>query len=801
MIRRLAPRAGVALVIVALLLLAALGTALPAAAAVGPKWQIESMANTTAAPGSELTFTVQVRDDGDEDLPLSQGGDAENCVAGAPPPANPAKCYRLHAEFPAGMKPVRAVYASGSPGTLGACASPVAQAVTCSVPMNDKVFAVKNGPADQFYITVKVAKEAEGKTPSATFEVAGAEAGSASTVDPTLVTKAEPQFGVDAFDTLARADLSGAPSTQAGSHPQAQITWIDQATRSERPLYANGEVFPVEPMRDTAVDLPPGFVGNPSVGGRCTASELGGDNILAVAPDCPPDSQLGRVYLMLDSAGVQAGYPYIFTADPLYNMVPPPGAGARFGFNILGTVIVFDARLHQLPDGHWTLAVTSAQTTTAVGVPKLQTEFWGVPASPEHEFDRACAGGGAPRGGQPSCPSNAPREETFFRMPTSCTEAGKGLPWSVHLDSWWKPGATLPGGAPDLSDPDWKSLAIESHQPPGYPFSLEPSIFPVGYSGPTEWGAPVGTEGCEEVPFEPTPRLQPTTPAADSPSGLHFEIQMPQHGLNEPGAIAESDLKAVSVKLPEGFASNASSTEGLSSCSAARIGLKSAVGQTPAVFSGGPQSCPDSSKVGSVEIETPLLTEEESEAERPLHGAVYLAAQHENPFGSLLALYLVVEDPRSGTILKLPGEVKADAKTGQIETIFENNPQLPFSRLQTEFFPGPRAVLKTPSTCGTYHAQVTLIPWSGNPPQSFSEPIEINSGPGGSCPTNGFEQKLSAGTANPLAGAFSPFSLELSREDGTQELAGLSATLPEGLLAKLAGIPYCPDSVLASSDG
>ena len=41
---------------------------------------------------------------------------------------------------------------------------------------------------------------------------------------------------------------------------------------------------------------------------------------------------------------------------------------------------------------------------------------------------------------------------------------------------------------------------------------------------------------------------------------------------------------------------------------------------------------------------------------RTLDGSVYLAKPFDNPFDSLLAIYLVIEDPRSGTIAKLAGQ-------------------------------------------------------------------------------------------------------------------------------------------------
>ena len=53
--------------------------------------------------------------------------------------------------------------------------------------------------------------------------------------------------------------------------------------------------------------------------------------------------------------------------------------------------------------------------------------------------------------------------------------------------------------------------------------------------------------------------------------------------------------------------------------------------------------------------------------------------------------------------------------------------------------------------------------------------------------------RVEIGTLEPEAGAYSPFTLKIARDDGTQRITGIDTTLPRGLLAKLAGIPYCPD--------
>ena len=80
------------------------------------------------------------------------------------------------------------------------------------------------------------------------------------------------------------------------------------------------------------------------------------------------------------------------------------------------------------------------------------------------------------------------------------------------------------------------------------------------------------------------------------------------------------------VTLPQGVSLNTSAASGLEGCSESQIGL----------HANEPAHCPDASKVGTAKISTPLL-------EDPLEGALYIAKQNANPFGTLLAGYLVAE--------------------------------------------------------------------------------------------------------------------------------------------------------------
>jgi hypothetical protein len=219
------------------------------------------------------------------------------------------------------------------------------------------------------------------------------------------------------------------------------------------------------------------------------------------------------------------------------------------------------------------------------------------------------------------------------------------------------------------------------------------------------------------------------------------------------------------------------------------------------MFDGAPASCPAASKLGTVQIDTPLI-------DHPLKGAVYLGEQANNPFNSLLALYISVEDPRSGTTIKLAGHPVPDPATGRLTVSFKDNPQLPFEEMRVNMFSGPRAALKTPVTCGEFASGALLTPWSA--PQGASVErfdvfaIERGTG-GGPCLKSAAEapnaQSFGAGTADPTAAAYTPFAMRISRADGTQPIKAIGTTLPKGLLGKLAGVPYCPEAAIAAAAG
>ena len=188
----------------------------------------------------------------------------------------------------------------------------------------------------------------------------------------------------------------------------------------------------------------------------------------------------------------------------------------------------------------------------------------------------------------------------------------------------------------------------------------------------------------------------------------------------------------------------------------------------------------------------------------PLKGSLYVAQQDDNPFHSLLAGYMVAKG--QGVVIKLAGNFERNPYTGQIRAVFDNNPQQPFSDLDLHFKGGSRGVLATPNTCGTYDISTELTPWSGGDPVTQTSSFTIDKGPdGGAClagdasqpgssadlANRPFDPKMNAGVDNPVAGGFTPFSFQLKRPSGHQEILSTAVQPPAGVTAMLKGVVRC----------
>jgi hypothetical protein len=549
-------------------------------------------------------------------------------------------------------------------------------------------------------------------------------------------------FGIKYDAILTNPD--GSPATQAGSHPPLFTTSITFDSRTDA---KTGKTVLDEAAKDLTFQLPEGLVGNPLAVPKCASVDLVRIENGLFHSACPDSSAVGFIHVR------DPGLPPNVTGKAIggsavYSMQPPPGVAFKLGFIVLVVPITVEIRVS--PNPPYNLVATT-RVSNVIEVGGADLSVWGNPSSPSLDSERGrCAD---IEGAGDDCPTNI-SETPLNTLPRSCRGA---IPSSVTGDSWENPGVFASAS----------SVTHDDAVPP----------------------TPLGMTGCGKLGFSPSIGAQPTTKAATSPTGLDFSLNVNDEGLTNPTGLAQSDIEKAVVTLPEGFSTNPSLAEGLEVCSEADLGRETVKSEPGA-------GCPNSSKIGTVEVETPLLEEN-------VNGSLFIAKPYENPFNSLLAMYVVIKNPKLGIIVKQPLNVIPDPVTGQLTTVSEDMPQLPFSHFKLHFREGTRSPLASPPGCGTYNASAELYPYAGGPPLTTTSAFEIIVGPESKpCPSGGlppFKPGLIAGTLNNAAGRYSPFNVRLFRNDSEQEITHFSIKLPPGVIGKLAGIPFCSDAAIAAA--
>ncbi|HST55931.1 MAG TPA: hypothetical protein VLJ42_08560 [Solirubrobacteraceae bacterium] len=413
------------------------------------------------------------------------------------------------------------------------------------------------------------------------------------------------------------------------------------------------------------------------------------------------------------------------TAQALvYNVAPSADEPAAFGFNAAFPVRL-DASVRS--DRDYGITASGTNLTEAGSVVNATLTLWGVPADHNGPGGKLSLFPFQFYGGRGSGERRA-----FLTNPTECS--GTLLTSLMSVDGW-----------------------------------LSRGVF-------SSASTPLGTfTGCDRLTFGPSIDVRPDTRQAGAPAGLAVDIAVPQNP--DPDGLATPDVKDVTVKLPAGMTLSPSAADGLGACSDAQLGLKVL----------GAAKCPDSSKIGTVELSTPLL-------DQKLTGEVYLGSQEsQDPLsGQMYRLFLQVAG--AGVRAKLAGSVTADPVTGQLTTTFASNPKVPFDAVKLRLFGGPHGALVNPSSCGTKTTTATITSWAGDSVDTSSAFV-VDQG----CDQAGrFEPVLSAGVVSPRAVGSSPFVLSLSRPSGEQDISTLGVSLPQGLLADVASVPLCPDAQAAA---
>jgi hypothetical protein len=592
---------------------------------------------------------------------------------------------------------------------------------------------------DTLRVTIDVVVEA-GLTGSVenSASATGGEAATITTSDTTALDSQAAPFGIADFDMQA-LQASGLPEAQAGGHPYGLTTSI-YFTSTNQPEGTGSLYRPTEDVKNIVLDLPPGLVANPKASTTCPLDALQGT---AAETSCPAGSKVGT--LMLESSGDIFSQSESVTSatTAIYNMTPEAGYPLELGVNYSGhPIFIYGSMVRGASGQLLRLAVPGLPSLGVIGA---SLTLFGDPA--EHD-------------GQGS-------STALFTNPVACS-----------------------------ADPPAARLEVDTWQTPQRYQAVEAAVYP-------ELG------GCQNLQTQPTLQVTPEARLAAEPIGYTVDVGIPQN--ENSAALSSAEPRQMTVTLPAGVSLSPAALGYMTGCAATGpegFNLGSAdlgpagqdlgdpeASELGAGHLGGNESpyddglyhttfgrCPATSRLGEVEILTPLLAQ-------PLQGHLFLALPAS---GSHLGIYL--EAGGSGVIIKLAGSVSLNQLTGQVTLTLEELPQLPLSELKLRFPGGALALLDNPQACGTATSNANLSPWSSpsTPNTTLSSTFTVASDSGEACPSAPpFEPSLNAGTITATAASFSPFTFTLSRSYSEQYLSRFSMTLPPGLQWLFSSVPLC----------
>jgi hypothetical protein len=575
------------------------------------------------------------------------------------------------------------------------------------------------------------------------------------------------------------------PFTQAGGHPWALSTTVEFATEEVENFEKKRFVTPTRDVKEAVTTLPPGLLGDPMAVPRCSLTQ-----VTSGTEQCPADTQIG-VYVLHESGARMLA--------PIVNVTPEKGQSAEFALEntvkidtplLTGHLVRIPEHVMNTPTGGVAVPESYGFTVVSRAIPRVdlisaELTIWGVPADASHNAMRGricrtgpgssdgvqCEGGGQSSGVTPV---------PFLTMPTDCSEGPQSA--TLRADSWEEPGSVSEGR----------------------------------YSGYAEAQTTLpGATGCGLLQFNPLIELHPNTEMADEPVELGISLKVPLS--EEPGSDATPQVRNTVLTLPEGMSVSPGVVDGVQACNEfGPEGINITGPESEEVGISGelqlaPGHCPDASTLGTAEAITPFLPV-------PVKGHVYLArpqcggsgqspcTEEDALDGKLYRLYLELggtgELADTGVHFKVPLETEANPATGQLTSRALETLQAPFSELKIELNGGPRAPIDNPAVCGSAVTTSDLSPWSapGVTPEGLLMSGTADATPssffevGGCANPPGLKPGFTAGTVTPQAGAFSSFTMNLSRQDREQYIKGIQLHAPPGLSGILASVPLCVEA-------
>jgi uncharacterized repeat protein (TIGR01451 family) len=607
------------------------------------------------------------------------------------------------------------IVGSSSEGWLCTSGSPA----TCTYELGKPPELLAAGATEEIPLAVEVkAGAAEGVFPNRVSVSGGGAVGEVTSSSSLTIGRAQAGFGfADANVWFANAD--GTLDTQAGSHPYSVITTYS--------LNVGSETYPAdnEEPRDLTVNLPPGLIGDERAAPRCTRQQFDSE-------ECPASTQVG-----VAPTGFAFGGKRLLTLIfPLYNLVPPAGTPAEFGFDLLGTHAFFDASVRSGSDYGITVHVGDLPQRSVVAG---EVTIWGVPAESSHDAQRCAKVAASTECGLSSGAARLP----FLTLPTSCTGPQS---FSASGESWRGASSAISFPTDDAS------------------------------------GSPSGFTGCERLGFAPSLTIAPDTSAADTPAGLTVDVRTPSQGLLNPEGLATSNIEDAALTLPEGVVVNPGAAPGLAACQLSEDGVETEH----------PPSCPAASKIGTIEAQTPIL-------EDSLKGNAYLLASNPPELQLLLDaagdgvelkviahIHLNETTGRVTTTLSdLPQAPLTDFKisfAGESQAALTTPSSCGVYNATADFTPW----------------SAPLVP-NAFPSSSFAIESGSGGAPCPPSPLP-FSPSMVAGSTSDQAGGYTDFSLAITRPDDQQRISAFQFTLPPGLLGMVGSVPLCGEPQAALGD-
>jgi hypothetical protein len=562
--------------------------------------------------------------------------------------------------------------------------------------------------------------------------------------------------GEEGFSAGVYAD-GGEPATESGTHPYQLSFNVGFRTGGEYEGQP-GATFPDGDVRDLRIEMPTGLILNPSVTPVCTRAEFSSPRmspyeVSRSGENCPVASQVGTVSVSTSEGERTFG---------LFNLEPAPGTLAQLGFSSFGAPVVIDTQLQANGDGSYSLRLEANNMPQALDLSGFKLNLWGTPWGASHNGERGnCLNEREPTFPWAKCSVGDPKDfepAAYLSLQSMCTGP---LSFNLTVDSWQQPG-------------DRHAAAVNRN----------------------EFGEPADMT-CSFLEFEPEMTGHLDSTKATSPSGYVFRLNVEHARLTNPAFTNPAPPRTVIVKLPDGTTVNPSVGAGLGVCARAEFAAETAESTQG-------QGCPAASKIGTLRVKTPLFSDQ-------LSGDIYLAQPDdpsttapgaENPFDSLVAIYLLAKAPERAVMVKLAGQLRLDPQSGTVTAVFDGLPQLPYTDLEASFRSGQRSFLATPDRCGYVGSSLEALPWGeAETVQEESYTLIKTGAGGGDCPSGRppFEPAVVSGAVNSNVNAFTPYFVRITRKDTEQELTSYSLVLPQGVTGKLAGVAKCPDSAIAAA--